>query len=62
MPPNLDAISLVPMFPHSLSSRPLVVPGDAELTITLGEKAGTEAKVSLIRSLSSVCSQESPWL
>ena len=46
MPPNLDAISLVPMFPHSLSSRPLVVPGDAELTITLGEKAGTEAKVS----------------
>jgi NAD+ kinase len=46
MPPTLDAIALVPMFPHSLNSRPLVVPGDAELKIALAEKAGTEAKVS----------------
>ncbi len=31
--PSLDAISLVPMFPHSLSSSPLVVGGGSELKI-----------------------------
>jgi len=46
MHPSLNAIALVPMFPHSLNSRPLVVPGDSELRITLGEKFGAEAKVS----------------
>ncbi|MAI53358.1 MAG: NAD kinase [Gammaproteobacteria bacterium TMED95] len=46
MHPSLNAIALVPMFPHSLNSRPLVVPGDSELRITLGEKLGAEAKVS----------------
>jgi NAD+ kinase len=33
MHPNLDAIVLVPMFPHALSSRPLVVPGSSEIKI-----------------------------
>ena len=46
MHPSLDAMVLVPMFPHSLNSRPLVVPGDSELRITLGNKVGAEAKVS----------------
>ncbi|MCH1556867.1 MAG: NAD(+) kinase [Pseudomonadales bacterium] len=46
MHPSLDAMVLVPMFPHSLNSRPLVVPGDSELRITLGDKLGAEAKVS----------------
>ena len=46
MHPSLDAMVLVPMFPHSLNSRPLVVPGDSELRITLGDKVGAEAKVS----------------
>ena len=40
----------------------LVVPGDAELTITLGEKAGTEAKVSFDSQLEFGVQQESPWL
>lgn len=35
--PALDAISLVPMFPHTLTSRPIVVAGDSELRIVLGE-------------------------
>lgn len=46
MHPSLDAIVLVPMFPHQLNSRPLVVPGDAEIKITVGEKIGTNAKIS----------------
>jgi NAD+ kinase len=33
MHPNLDAMALVPMFPHALSSRPLVVPGNSEIKI-----------------------------
>ncbi|CAB0149572.1 NAD kinase [Pseudidiomarina piscicola] len=31
MTPNLNAISLVPMFPHTLSSRPIVVDADCTL-------------------------------
>lgn len=30
--PNLNAIALVPMFPHTLSSRPLVIDGDSSIT------------------------------
>lgn len=46
MHPSLDAIVLVPMFPHSLTSRPLVVPGDDEIRIVLGESTDVSAKVS----------------
>lgn len=35
--PKLDAIALVPMNPHTLSSRPMVVPGDSEIQIVVGE-------------------------
>ncbi len=45
MHPSLDAIVLVPMFPHQLNSRPLVVPGDSEVRILVG-RVGTSAKVS----------------
>ena len=31
--PSLNAISIVPMFPHTLSSRPLVVDGDKEIKL-----------------------------
>ena len=34
--PNLDAIVLVPMNPHTLSSRPIVVGGDSNIEIKLG--------------------------
>ena len=41
--PNLDALALVPMFPHTLSSRPIVV--DANSTIKL--KVSPENKDNL---------------
>lgn len=34
--PGLDAISLVPMFPHSLTSRPLLVDGNSPIRIVPG--------------------------
>jgi NAD+ kinase len=36
MHPSLDAIVIVPMFPHTLTSRPLVVPGHSELRVVIG--------------------------
>lgn len=33
--PNLNALSLVPMFPHTLTSRPIVVDGDSEIKLVL---------------------------
>src|SRR5690554_4029360 len=36
MHPKLDAIGLVPMNPHTLSSRPMVVAGDSEIKIIVG--------------------------
>ena len=35
MHPSLDAIVLVPMFPHTLSSRPIVVDGNSEIQIDI---------------------------
>ena len=46
MHPSLNAIALVPMFPHSLSSRPLVVPADDEIRIVIGHASGVDATVS----------------
>jgi len=42
----LNAIVLVPMFPHSLTSRPLVVPGDDEIMIRISAESGVDARVS----------------
>jgi len=36
MHPGLDAVVIVPMFPHTLTSRPLVVRGSAEISIVAG--------------------------
>lgn len=33
MHPALDAVAVVPMFPHTLTSRPLVIPGDTKISI-----------------------------
>ncbi|MBA59681.1 MAG: NAD(+) kinase [Gammaproteobacteria bacterium] len=46
MCPDLDAIVLIPMFPHSLTNRPLVVPADGEIRIVLGKEKDMKAKVS----------------
>jgi len=37
MHPKLDAIVIVPMNPHTLSSRPIVVDGNSEIKILVGE-------------------------
>lgn len=46
MHPSLDAIVIVPMFPHTLTSRPLVVPGGCEIRVSVGETGSAEAQVS----------------
>jgi NAD+ kinase len=38
MHPDLDALVLVPMYPHSLSSRPIVVDSHSEITIIVGDR------------------------
>jgi NAD+ kinase len=35
--PTLDAITIVPMFPHTLSMRPIVVRGDSEITLKINQ-------------------------
>lgn len=45
MHPSLDAIVLIPMFPHTLNARPLVVPGNSELKIVIGS-GFSEARIS----------------
>lgn len=46
MHPKLDAIALVPMNPHTLSSRPIVVDGNSEIRIVLGEHNTTSPRVT----------------
>ena len=38
MHPTLDAVVLVPMYPHALSSRPIVVDGSSEIRIDILER------------------------
>lgn len=46
MHPGLDAFVIVPMFPHTLTSRPLVVKGDASVRIRISNVAKTKAQMS----------------
>lgn len=46
MHPQLDALVLVPMYPHSLSSRPLAVNGDSEVRLVVGAKEELEPQLS----------------
>lgn len=41
--PQVDAILVTPICPHSLTSRPLVLPGSAQLTITLKMRAPSQS-------------------
>lgn len=38
MHPKLDAVVLVPMFPHTLSSRPILVDGNSEIKIVISSR------------------------
>ena len=44
--PSMDAICLVPMHPHTLSSRPIVVSGTSEICIRIHEDNRTQPMVS----------------
>lgn len=44
--PALDAVSLVPMFPHTLTSRPLVVGGGSMIKVTMGDYQGGQPQLS----------------
>ena len=43
--PVLDAIALVPICPHTLSDRPIVIDGDSEVTLVLKGSALTRGQV-----------------
>ena len=44
--PDLNAIVLVPMFPHSLSSRPIVIPGNETVELSIDPHNDIESFVS----------------
>jgi len=44
--PRLDAITLVPMFPHTLSSRPIVINGESKISIKIEESNETSPRIS----------------
>ncbi len=44
--PNLDAVTMVPMFPHTLNSRPLVVDSNCEIKLKVSPNNGADMQVS----------------
>jgi NAD+ kinase len=50
--PSMDAITIVPICPHTLTARPLVVPADEKIRVKTGDKA---LSVSIDGSYSSQC-------
>jgi NAD+ kinase len=43
--PNVDALVMVPICPHTLSDRPLVLPSSSVIRVTLDNAGGSEAHV-----------------
>jgi NAD+ kinase len=43
--PDVDALAMVPICPHTLSDRPLVLPSTSEIRVTLDNAGGSEAHV-----------------
>lgn len=46
MSPSINAISLVPMFPHTLSSRPISIDADSKVDIVFSQANENEARLS----------------
>lgn len=44
--PDMDAMILVPICPHSMSYRPIVIDGDSEIEIIVRETANTKVQLS----------------
>lgn len=55
MHPKLDAVVLVPMFPHTLSSRPIVVDGKSEIKLVVGETNETYPQISFDGQMNIAC-------
>jgi len=45
--PRLDAIVVVPICPHTLSDRPIVIPADQEIEVKLLPREDTKAEISV---------------
>lgn len=39
--PTMDAVLITPLCPHALSSRPVILPGDTEIELTLSPRTGS---------------------
>ena len=46
MHPSLDAMVLVPLNPHTLSSRPIVVAGNSQIRIVIGDQRAVEPQLT----------------
>lgn len=44
--PNLNAVTIVPMFPHTLTSRPLVIDADSEIKIVVSRANDAQLQIS----------------
>jgi len=55
MHPKLDAVVLVPMFPHTLSSRPIVVDGNSEIKLIIGDSNETYPQISCDGQMDIAC-------
>lgn len=55
MHPSLDAIGLVPMFPHTLTSRPLVIEGNSRIKIVTGSLHDTYPLISCDGQINFTC-------
>jgi NAD+ kinase len=44
--PDLNAVSLVPMFPHTLTSRPLVINADSNIRIVVSDSNDAQLQIS----------------
>ena len=56
--PQLNAINLVPMFPHTLTSRPLVIDGDSKISIRFAASNRGQLEVSCDSQVSFECSDD----
>ena len=45
--PQLDAVVVVPVAPHTLSDRPIVIPADQEIELRLLEREDTKAEITV---------------
>ncbi|WP_188151501.1 NAD(+) kinase [Teredinibacter waterburyi] len=55
MHPNLDAMVLVPLYPHTLSSRPIVVAGDSHIKLIVSEENNLHPLVTCDGQLQTDC-------